>query len=161
MFGSALKAAAKIFSISAFSQNDYLTFYIENNTKTDLYGIYVTGTDSDSWGEDILPDDIFEAGTTLTVTIPINKSTICEQDIQITFSEDDKNPLIFENIDFNILDELNTQVFIKEEDLDNLSNIISIKNTTINNLNLTIKQKEFKIDELDSKIYGISQTMAI
>ena len=37
-----------------------------------------------------------------------------------------------------------------------------MKNTTINNLNLTIKQKkEFKIDELDSKIYGISQTMAI
>lgn len=50
---------------------------------------------------------------------------------------------------------------MKEEDLENLSNIISMKNTTINNLNLTIKQKEFKIDELDSKIYGISQTMAI
>ena len=95
-----------LFSISAFSQKDYLTFYIENNTTTDLYGIYVTGTDSDSWGEDILPDDIFEAGTTLTVTIPINKSTICEQDIQITFSEDDKNPLIFENIDFCTLDKM-------------------------------------------------------
>ena len=50
---------------------------------------------------------------------------------------------------------------MKEEDLENLSNIISMKNTTINNLNLTIKQKEFKIDELDSKIYGIRQTMAI
>ena len=95
-----------LFSISAFSQNDYLTFYIENNTKTDLYGIYVTGTDSDSWGEDILPDDIFEAGTTLTVTIPINKSTICEQDIQITFSENDENPLVFENIDFCTLDKM-------------------------------------------------------
>jgi hypothetical protein len=95
-----------LFSISAFSQKDYLTFYIENNTTTDLYGIYVTGTDSDSWGEDILPDDIFEAGTTLTVTIPINKSTICEQDIQITFSEEDKNPLIFENIDFCTLDKM-------------------------------------------------------
>jgi hypothetical protein len=95
-----------LFSFSAFSQKDYLTFYIENNTTTDLYGIYVTGTDSDSWGEDILPDDIFEAGTTLTVTIPINKSTICEQDIQITFSEDDKNPLIFENIDFCTLDKM-------------------------------------------------------
>ena len=81
-----------LFSVSAFAQKDYLTFYIENNTTTDLYGIYVTGTDSDSWGEDILPDDIFEAGTTLTVTIPINKSTLCEQDIQITFSENDKNP---------------------------------------------------------------------
>ena len=59
------------------------------------------------------------------------------------------------------LDELNTEMFMKEEDLENLSNIISMKNTTINNLNLTIKQKEFKIDELDNKIYGISQTMAI
>ena len=95
-----------LFSISAFSQKDYLTFYIENNTTTDLYGIYVTGTDSDSWGEDILPDDIFEAGTTLTVTIPINKSTLCEQDIQITFSENDKNPLVFENIDFCSLDKM-------------------------------------------------------
>lgn len=95
-----------LFSISAFSQNDYLTFYIENKTATDLYGIYVTGIDDDSWGEDILPDDIFEAGTTLTVTIPINKQTICEQDIKITFSENDDNPLIFENIDFCTLDKM-------------------------------------------------------
>ena len=56
--------------------------------------------------EDILPDDIFEAGTTLTVTIPINKQTICEQDIKITFSENDDNPLIFENIDFCTLDKM-------------------------------------------------------
>lgn len=95
-----------LFSISAFSQNDYLTFYIENKTSTDLYGIYVTGIDNDSWGEDILPDDIFEAGTTLTVTIPISKQTICEQDIKITFSENDDNPLIFENIDFCTLDKM-------------------------------------------------------
>ena len=95
-----------LFSVSAFSQNDYLTFYIENKTATDLYGIYVTGIDDDSWGEDILPDDIFEAGTTLTVTIPINKQTICEQDIKITFSENDDNPLIFENIDFCTLDKM-------------------------------------------------------
>lgn len=95
-----------LFSISAFSQKDQLTFYIENKTATDLYGIYVTGIDDDSWGEDILPDDIFEAGTTLTVTIPINKQTICEQDIKITFSENDDNPLIFENIDFCTLDKL-------------------------------------------------------
>lgn len=95
-----------LFSVSAFAQKDYLTFYIENKTSTDLYHIYVTGTDNDSWGEDILPDDIFEAGTTLTVTIPINKSTVCEQDIKITFSEDDENPLIFENIDFCTLDKM-------------------------------------------------------
>ena len=95
-----------LFSICAFSQKDQLTFYIENKTATDLYGIYVTGIDNDSWGEDILPDDIFEAGTTLTVTIPINKQTICEQDIKITFSENDDNPLIFENIDFCTLDKM-------------------------------------------------------
>jgi len=95
-----------LFSICAFSQKDQLTFYIENKTSTDLYGIYVTGIDNDSWGEDILPDDIFEAGTTLTVTIPISKQTICEQDIKITFSENDDNPLIFENIDFCTLDKM-------------------------------------------------------
>jgi len=96
-----------LFSVSAaFSQKDYLTFYIENNTTTDFYGIYVTSNDSDSWGEDILPDEVFEAGTTLTVTVPINKSTLCEQDIQITFSENDKNPLVFENIDFCSLDKM-------------------------------------------------------
>jgi hypothetical protein len=96
-----------LFSVSAaFAQKDYLTFYIENNTTTDFYGIYVTSNDSDSWGEDILPDEVFEAGTTLTVTVPINKSTLCEQDIQITFSENDKNPLVFENIDFCSLDKM-------------------------------------------------------
>ena len=89
-----------LFSVSAFAQKDYLTFYIENNTTTDFYGIYVTSNDSDSWGEDILPDDTFEAGTVVTVTIPILGGTTCKQDIMITFSEDDDNPLIFTKIDF-------------------------------------------------------------
>lgn len=93
-------------SVAGYSQKNQLTFYIENKTSTDLYGIYVTGIDNDSWGEDILPDDVFEAGTTLTITIPINKETVCEQDIKITFSEDDDNPLIFENIDFCTLDKM-------------------------------------------------------
>ena len=80
-------------------------------------------------------------------------------------SNPDDSPVILGDatVKFIIKKDKNDLVVIsnKEEDLENLSNIISIKNTTINNLNLTIKQKEFKIDELDSKIYGISQTMAI
>lgn len=93
-------------SNDAYSQKDQLTFYIENKTNIDLYAIYITGIDDDSWGEDILPDDIFEAGTTVTVTIPINQQTVCEQDIKISFSENDDNPLIFENIDFCSLDKM-------------------------------------------------------
>ncbi len=88
------------------SQKNQLTFYVENRTASDLYGIFVSDITEDSWGEDILPDNIFESGTILTITIPITKSTICEQDIKLTFSEDDDNPLIFENIDFCSLEKL-------------------------------------------------------
>ena len=65
-----------------------------------MYGVFVNGSKEKAWGEDILPEDTFEAGTVVTVTIPILGSTTCKQDIMITFSEDDDNPLIFTKIDF-------------------------------------------------------------
>ena len=77
-----------------------LTFEIENNTKTSMYGVFVNGSKEKAWGEDILPEDTFEEGTVVTVTIPILGGTTCKQDIMITFSEDDDNPLIFTKIDF-------------------------------------------------------------
>jgi hypothetical protein len=109
-----------------WGQKNQLTFYIENRTSTDLYGIFVSGINEDLWGEDILPEDIFEAGSTLTITIPITKESICEQDIKLTFSEDDDNPLIFKNIDFCSLDKMiltqkNNKIYYELQKIESLT----------------------------------------
>lgn len=82
------------------AQRDYLTFYIENQTGADLYGLYVSASDDGDWGEDLLPEDYFEDGDNIKVTIPIFKNTICDHDILVTYGDDEEGEIIFEEIDF-------------------------------------------------------------
>lgn len=83
-----------------------LTFEIANDTRTDFYGVYVTSSSDKSWGEDLLPKDVFPGGTVVTVTIPIGEDITCKQDIKVTFSENDDGPLIFNKINFCRLNRL-------------------------------------------------------
>lgn len=48
-----------------------LTF--TNNTGEDIYYLYISSRDSMYWGEDLLGDDIFEYGDSLTLEVPIDE----------------------------------------------------------------------------------------
>jgi hypothetical protein len=85
---------------NGFSQKRNLTFFIENQTGLDFYGLYVTASDDGEWGEDLLPDHYFENGDNIKVTIPIFKNTICDHDILVTYGESEEDQIIFEEIDF-------------------------------------------------------------
>jgi len=94
-------AAIFTFGLSnLFAQREYLTFYIENQTGADLYGLYVTASDDGEWGEDLLPEDYFQDGDNIKVTIPIFKNTICDHDILVTYGDNEEGEIIFEEIDF-------------------------------------------------------------
>lgn len=65
------------------SSEDYLPFggrnpviremTFSNETGEDIYYLYVSSRDSMYWGEDLLGDDIFTAGSEITLSIPIDE----------------------------------------------------------------------------------------
>jgi hypothetical protein len=61
-----------------------LTYQVVNNTGVTLVDVYVTPSETNNWGNDILPNDLFENGSTITVTIPADYGTTCMFDMKIT-----------------------------------------------------------------------------
>ena len=92
---------AVVFSLSFFSAQESnaqaLGFYIANNTGVTLNNIYVTPAESNTWGDDILPNDLFEDQTTVQVYIPETLGETCVFDIKITDLEG--NSVTFTNVD--------------------------------------------------------------
>ncbi|MCZ4319347.1 hypothetical protein O4H26_10115 [Aequorivita viscosa] len=86
------------FASSMVAQNYELRFDIVNHTGIDLYGVYVTDTDQNNWGDDIIPDAMFENNTMVNVSIPIDNQTLCAYDIRIT--DEDDNSVEFTDVDF-------------------------------------------------------------
>mgnify|MGYP001171485216 FL=1 len=67
---------------SSYSQALY--FFVTNNTGLTLNNIYVTPAETSNWGNDILPNDLFEASTSVRVDIPADYGTTCLFDMKIT-----------------------------------------------------------------------------
>lgn len=88
---------AILFVFSANSHAQALTFQITNNTGVLLNNLYVTPSETTNWGKDILPNDMFEAGSTVTVSIPADYGTTCNFDIKIT--DVPGNYVYFKNVD--------------------------------------------------------------
>jgi hypothetical protein len=86
------------YAASLFAQNLQLHFDIVNATGIDLYGVYVSESAVDEWGDDIIPYATFDDGTTVTVSIPVDDETLCVYDIKVTDTED--NSVVFPEIDF-------------------------------------------------------------
>ena len=80
------------------AQDNELKFFIVNQTGIDLYGVFVSETVKENWGEDIIPGDLFDDGSTVEVTIPIAYETMCDHDIQVTDYTGEAR--IFPEIDF-------------------------------------------------------------
>lgn len=74
--------------ISIFSANNAsaqaLTFDVVNNTGVTLVDVFVTPAETADWGNDILPQSLFEDGSTITVTIPASYGETCMFDMKIT-----------------------------------------------------------------------------
>ena len=61
-----------------------LTFDVVNNTGFDLVDVFVTPAAAANWGNDILPQSLFQNGSTITVTIPADYGETCMFDMKIT-----------------------------------------------------------------------------
>lgn len=74
-----------------------LTYDVVNNTGVTLVDVFVTPSETNNWGNDILPNDLFENGSTITVTIPATFGESCMFDMKIT--DVAGNYITFTNID--------------------------------------------------------------
>ncbi len=73
------------------------TYDVVNNTGITLVDVFVTPAETDHWGKDILPNDLFEAGSTIKVTIPPDYGTTCLFDMKITDTQG--GHITFTNVD--------------------------------------------------------------
>ncbi len=73
-----------IYILSNISNAQALSFQVVNNTGVTLVDIFVTPAETGHWGNDILPNDLFDNGSTVTVDIPADYGTTCMFDMKIT-----------------------------------------------------------------------------
>jgi len=81
-------AAGLSFFTTSYSSAQALTFDVTNNTGVTLVDVFVTPSETANWGNDILPNSLFENGSTITVTIPETYGETCMFDMKITDLED-------------------------------------------------------------------------
>ena len=60
------------------------SYDVVNHTGVTLVDVFVSPAETDHWGKDILPNDLFENGSTIKVTIPPDYGTTCLFDMKIT-----------------------------------------------------------------------------
>jgi hypothetical protein len=68
LFFAGLFLLAGVFALSA---QTLPSVRIINNTGYDIYYLYVSSSDDDEWGEDILGKDVLEDGMTFTYRLPV------------------------------------------------------------------------------------------
>ncbi|MBI5404171.1 MAG: hypothetical protein HY959_12290 [Ignavibacteriae bacterium] len=66
------------------SQTDELFFDVSNNTGLTLVDVFVSPAEENHWGNDILPNNLFENGSTIRVTLPPEFGKTCMFDMKIT-----------------------------------------------------------------------------
>ena len=81
---SALLFAALFVISEKSTQSQALYFYVTNNTGVTLVDVFVTPAETNNWGNDILPQSLFENGTSIKVDIPATYGETCKFDMKIT-----------------------------------------------------------------------------
>lgn len=79
-------AALTLLTFSAPALAEDLMFELINDSSVNLQQLYVSPSDSDAWGDDILGTDILAAGETGTVTITDGLET-CAYDLRFVTDE--------------------------------------------------------------------------
>ncbi len=89
MILSALRSAAlaSALAVLAMPAAADIVFSLTNETENDIVFFYASPSSSEEWGDDILGDQILEAGGSGTVTIASDE---CEFDIKAVFDDEEE-----------------------------------------------------------------------
>lgn len=72
-------------------------FTVDNQTGYDISHVYVSPTDSQNWGEDILGQDVLENNAEVDIEFDRADNT-CKWDLMVTYADDNSNSF-WRNID--------------------------------------------------------------
>jgi hypothetical protein len=81
----AVAAFASAFAITSAHAED-LVFMLDNKSSTPVNEFYASAVDVNNWEEDILGQDILEAGNFARITIKDGRG-VCKYDLKIVFSD--------------------------------------------------------------------------
>ena len=96
-----LLLVALVFAATTWTQaQTVLDFQLVNDTGKDFYAVYLTDTDTQDWGEDILPDEIVKDGDTIDITFDyVGDETLCTWDLRLTHDETEESYIYITEID--------------------------------------------------------------
>ncbi|MFN3461800.1 MAG: argininosuccinate lyase [Oceanibaculum sp.] len=94
--GSFVVAALLLLSPEVRAQGKQ-DFTLENKTGYDISHVYVSPTNSESWDEDVLGQDILENNAEVDIEFARAEQT-CKWDIMVTYADDNSNAF-WRNID--------------------------------------------------------------
>jgi hypothetical protein len=96
-----LLLVALVFAATTWTQaQTILEFKLVNNTGEDFYAVYLTDTDTQDWGDDILPEDIVKDGDTIDITFEdVNGNTLCSWDLRLTHDASEENYIYINQIE--------------------------------------------------------------
>lgn len=79
-------ALASAFAVAPAYAEDDLVFMLDNKSSSDIQEFYASPVNVDNWEEDILGQDILEAGNFARITIGDGRS-VCSYDLKVVFSD--------------------------------------------------------------------------
>lgn len=88
-FSRHIPLIATAFLLTTPAMADNLEFEFENNSSFSIVELYASPSNVEQWEEDILGEDILEAGESARVTIRDGRRT-CEYDLKIVFEDGDE-----------------------------------------------------------------------
>jgi hypothetical protein len=96
-----LLLVALVFAATTWTQaQTVLDFKLVNNTGEDFYAVYLTETNTQDWGEDILPADIVEDGDIIAIKFEyVGDETLCIWDLRLTHDESEEEYIYINEID--------------------------------------------------------------
>jgi hypothetical protein len=96
-----LLIVALVFAATTWTQaQTVLDFKLVNNTGEDFYAVYLTDTDTQDWGEDILPEDIVKDGDTIDITFEdVDGNSLCSWDLRLTHDASEEDYIYINEID--------------------------------------------------------------
>lgn len=96
-----LLLVALVFAATTWTQaQTVLDFKLVNKTGSSFYAVYLTDTDTEDWGEDILPDAMVEDGDVVDITFDyVDDETICTWDLKLTEDESEETWVYLKELD--------------------------------------------------------------
>ncbi len=81
MTGISVCALALVFAQNALA--DPRDFHLTNNSSVDLAYVYVSPSDQDSWGDDIMGADVLPSGQSVDVSFRKFDGSTCQYDLKV------------------------------------------------------------------------------